>query len=163
MPGLAQSPDVPPRGRRATSRGPLSFTARRAARAPPALRDAADLVRRGLEHVATLDRRPRARPPGDGRAPTDTRRASVESFQPYGSYRTSDLNHFQAHDPDTLLALQVNGEPLALDHGYPLRLIAPNRPGVMQTKWIKTLIVEREPRRRPNRSASRSVSCSASR
>jgi hypothetical protein len=67
--------------------------------------------------------------------------ASVESFQPYGSYRTSDLNHFQAHDPDTLLAMQVNGEPLALDHGYPLRLIAPNRPGVMQTKWIKTLIV----------------------
>jgi hypothetical protein len=66
--------------------------------------------------------------------------ASVESFQPYGSYRTSDLNHFQAHDPDTLLAMMVNGEPLAVDHGYPLRLIAPDRPGVMQTKWIKTLI-----------------------
>ncbi len=68
--------------------------------------------------------------------------ASVESFQPYGSYRTSDLNHFQAHDPDTLLAMQVNGEPLAVDHGYPLRLIAPDRPGVMQTKWIKTLIAD---------------------
>jgi hypothetical protein len=66
--------------------------------------------------------------------------ASVASFQPYGSYTTSDLDNDQAHDPDTLLALQVNGEPLALDHGYPLRLIAPNRPGVMQTKWIKTLI-----------------------
>jgi hypothetical protein len=65
--------------------------------------------------------------------------ASVESFQPYGSYRTSDLDHWQAHDPDTLLAMQVNGEPLAPDHGYPLRLIAPNRPGVMQTKWIKKL------------------------
>ncbi|MDQ1477824.1 MAG: hypothetical protein QOE62_3053 [Actinomycetota bacterium] len=65
--------------------------------------------------------------------------ARVESFQPYGSYRTSDLDHWQAHDPDTLLALQVNGEPLAPDHGYPLRLIAPNRPGVMQTKWIKKL------------------------
>jgi DMSO/TMAO reductase YedYZ molybdopterin-dependent catalytic subunit len=66
--------------------------------------------------------------------------ARVESFQPYGSYITSDLNHYQAHDPDTLLALEVNGEPLAPDHGAPLRLIAPNRPGVMQTKWIKTLI-----------------------
>ena len=22
------------------------------------------------------------------------------------------------------------------DHGYPLRLIAPNRPGVLQTKWV---------------------------
>ena len=66
--------------------------------------------------------------------------ARVESFQPYGSYTRSDLDHFQAHDPDTLLALEVNGERLAPDHGYPLRLIAPNRPGVMQTKWIKTLV-----------------------
>jgi DMSO/TMAO reductase YedYZ molybdopterin-dependent catalytic subunit len=66
--------------------------------------------------------------------------ARVQSFQPYGSYTTSDLDHFQAHDPDTLLALRVNGAPLAPDHGYPLRLIAPTRPGVMQTKWIKTLI-----------------------
>lgn len=28
-----------------------------------------------------------------------------------------------------LLALQLNGEDLTLDHGYPCRLIAPNRPG----------------------------------
>ncbi len=66
--------------------------------------------------------------------------ARVQSLQPYGSYVSSDLDHFQAHDPDTLLALQVNGEPLAPDHGSPLRLIAPNRPGVMQTKWVNTLI-----------------------
>jgi len=51
------------------------------------------------------------------------------------------VNHRQAHDPDTLLALHVNGEELALDHGYPLRLIGPNRPGVMQTKWVTKLIV----------------------
>ena len=56
-------------------------------------------------------------------------------------YSTSDVNHRQAHDPDTLLALHVNGEELALDHGYPLRLIGPNRPGVMQTKWVTKLIV----------------------
>jgi DMSO/TMAO reductase YedYZ molybdopterin-dependent catalytic subunit len=30
---------------------------------------------------------------------------------------------------------------LALDHGYPCRLIAPNRPGVMQTKWLASLTV----------------------
>jgi DMSO/TMAO reductase YedYZ molybdopterin-dependent catalytic subunit len=65
--------------------------------------------------------------------------ASVESLQAHGSYRSSSLDPWQAHDPDTLLALQVNGEPLAPDHGYPLRLIAPNRPGVMQTKWVKKL------------------------
>ena len=66
----------------------------------------------------------------------------VVSLQPARSYRTSDLNHWQAHDPDTLLALRVNGEELALDHGYPLRLIGPDRPGVMQTKWVTRLVVQ---------------------
>jgi DMSO/TMAO reductase YedYZ molybdopterin-dependent catalytic subunit len=65
----------------------------------------------------------------------------VESMQSRGSYTTSVLNNDQAHDRDTLLALQVNGEPLAIDHGYPARLIAPNRPGVMQTKWVGRLVV----------------------
>ena len=39
------------------------------------------------------------------------------------------------------LPLRVNGEPLHEDHGAPLRLIAPNRPGVMQTKWVTRLEV----------------------
>jgi hypothetical protein len=73
-------------------------------------------------------------------APDDAT-ARVESLQPAGSYRTSELNRPQAHDRDTLLALEVNGQVLALDHGYPLRLIAPNRPGVMQTKWVTRLVV----------------------
>ena len=30
---------------------------------------------------------------------------------------------------------------LHLDHGYPLRLIGPNRPGVLQTKWVTRLVV----------------------
>ena len=68
-------------------------------------------------------------------------RVRVESIQPYGSYTVSFLDRDQAHDPDTLLALLVNGEPLALDHGYPVRLIAPDRPGVLQTKWIGKVIV----------------------
>ena len=68
--------------------------------------------------------------------------AHVFSFQPYGSYRDSELDHFQAHDPDTLLALQVNHEPLAPDHGYPCRLIAPDRPGVLQTKWVDRMVVQ---------------------
>jgi DMSO/TMAO reductase YedYZ molybdopterin-dependent catalytic subunit len=68
-------------------------------------------------------------------------RVHVVSLQRVRSYRTSELDADQAHDPDTLLALQVNGEPLALDHGYPVRLIGPNRPGVMQTKWVTELVV----------------------
>jgi DMSO/TMAO reductase YedYZ molybdopterin-dependent catalytic subunit len=65
----------------------------------------------------------------------------VQSLQPRRAYRSSDLNRWHAHDPDTLLALTVNGETLDLDHGYPLRLIGPNRPGVMQTKWVTRLDV----------------------
>ena len=65
----------------------------------------------------------------------------VESIQPHGPYRSSVLNHFHSHDPDTLLALKVNGEVLHPDHGYPVRLISPNNPGVLQTKWVKEVVV----------------------
>jgi DMSO/TMAO reductase YedYZ molybdopterin-dependent catalytic subunit len=65
----------------------------------------------------------------------------VESLQPGGRYRTSSLNRDQADDPDTLLALELRSEPLHLDHGYPVRLIGPNRPGVQQTKWVARLVV----------------------
>jgi DMSO/TMAO reductase YedYZ molybdopterin-dependent catalytic subunit len=65
----------------------------------------------------------------------------VRSLQQQGRYRMSTLNHLQAVDPDTLLAVAVNGERLNLDHGFPCRLIGPNRPGVMQTKWVTELMV----------------------
>ncbi|MDQ1426683.1 MAG: hypothetical protein QOK39_159, partial [Acidimicrobiaceae bacterium] len=55
--------------------------------------------------------------------------------------RTSYVNRFQAHDADTLLATHLDGHPLALDHGYPLRLIGPDRPGVSQTKWVTRVVV----------------------
>ncbi len=70
-----------------------------------------------------------------------TRPVRIESLQQHRSYRTSFVDVDQVGDPDTLLALKVNGETLALDHGYPLRLIAPNRPGVMQTKWVARVVV----------------------
>jgi hypothetical protein len=65
---------------------------------------------------------------------------TVHSLQ-QGGNNTSDLDIPQAHDADTLLALRVEGHDLHLDHGYPLRLIAPNRPGVLQTKWVHRLVV----------------------
>lgn len=66
---------------------------------------------------------------------------TVESFQRGGLYRRSEINADQAADRDTLLALELNGEPLHLDHGFPCRLIGPNRPGVQQTKWVERLVV----------------------
>ncbi|MGH2788268.1 MAG: molybdopterin-dependent oxidoreductase [Actinomycetota bacterium] len=65
----------------------------------------------------------------------------IESLQAVGLYRSSELNRIHARDRDTLIALEVNGEPLHIDHGYPARLIGPNRPGVMQTKWVHRLVV----------------------
>jgi DMSO/TMAO reductase YedYZ molybdopterin-dependent catalytic subunit len=40
-----------------------------------------------------------------------------------------------------LIALKLNGQTLDLDHGYPCRLIAPTRPGVLQTKWLARIEV----------------------
>jgi DMSO/TMAO reductase YedYZ molybdopterin-dependent catalytic subunit len=51
-------------------------------------------------------------------------------------YSSSELDAAQIDDPETLLALAIGGEPLHIDHGYPVRLIGPNRPGVQQTKWV---------------------------
>jgi len=56
-------------------------------------------------------------------------------------YSASVVDPTHAADPDTLLALELNGTPLDLDHGYPVRLIAPDRPGVLQTKWIDKVVV----------------------
>lgn len=60
----------------------------------------------------------------------------VESLQTGGSYRVSTVAGPHSASAKTLLALRLNGQELALDHGYPVRLIAPNRPGAMQTKWL---------------------------
>ena len=66
----------------------------------------------------------------------------VESLQPVPGYRVTTLQHQFADDPRTLVALALGGEPLDLDHGYPCRLIAPDRPGVLQTKWLARLDVQ---------------------
>jgi DMSO/TMAO reductase YedYZ molybdopterin-dependent catalytic subunit len=68
-------------------------------------------------------------------------RVRVVSLQSRGGYRVSEMGPEHARDPLTLLALRLNGEELDPDHGYPARLIAPNRPGVLQTKWVGRLEV----------------------
>ena len=65
----------------------------------------------------------------------------VESLEQHSPYRISYVNHFQAHDVDTLLATHLDDEVLSPDHGYPLRLIGPGRPGVNQTKWVTRVVV----------------------
>ena len=65
----------------------------------------------------------------------------VESLEQHSLYRVSHLNRAQAADVDTLLATHLDGEALSPDHGYPVRLIGPGRPGVNQTKWVTRVVV----------------------
>ncbi len=65
----------------------------------------------------------------------------VRSLQQSGAFRASEVRGNLADDDLTLLALHLDGAPLSIDHGYPCRLIAPNRPGVLQTKWVSRIEV----------------------
>ena len=87
-----------------------------------------------------MERGPRPGPAGDGRCgpgPHDPGRvARAQRGVP-----DVDPQPGQAADRDTLLATHLDGEVLAIDHGFPCRLIAPNRAGVLQTKWVSKVTV----------------------
>lgn len=65
----------------------------------------------------------------------------VRSLQKGGAYSVMDMPANFVRDDDTLLALKLNGEDLGIDHGFPCRIIAPARPGVLQTKWAASIEV----------------------
>jgi DMSO/TMAO reductase YedYZ molybdopterin-dependent catalytic subunit len=67
------------------------------------------------------------------------RTVRIESVQPRGPYRVTTMPPHYAWDPLTLVALELNGETLNVDHGFPCRIIAPGRPGVLQTKWLHAI------------------------
>jgi DMSO/TMAO reductase YedYZ molybdopterin-dependent catalytic subunit len=47
----------------------------------------------------------------------------------------------KALDPDTLLAMRMNGELLEPSHGYPVRLFVPGWYGVASVKWVRRIAV----------------------
>jgi hypothetical protein len=61
-------------------------------------------------------------------------RVRVVSLERTGSFTMSEI--FGPQLRAALLATHLNGQRLDLDHGYPLRLIAPDRAGVLNTKWL---------------------------
>jgi len=73
-------------------------------------------------------------------APAESR-LRIISLQTQAAFGESVLPTQHSADPRTLLALRLNGEELARDHGFPCRLIAPSRPGVLQTKWVSRIEV----------------------
>ncbi|HET6776138.1 MAG TPA: sulfite oxidase-like oxidoreductase [Actinomycetota bacterium] len=52
---------------------------------------------------------------------------------------TSDLSLQAMLDDDVLVAWAHNGEPLALEHGFPLRLVVPKRYAWKSAKWLRGL------------------------
>lgn len=69
------------------------------------------------------------------------RQVMVQSVQRGTTESQTILPADFADDSRTLLALHLDGEPLSYDHGYPARLIAPDRPGALQTKWVSRIEV----------------------
>jgi sulfoxide reductase catalytic subunit YedY len=57
-----------------------------------------------------------------------------EGGEYYDSHTIADLEH-----PLSLLAYEMNGEPLSTLHGAPLRLRVENQLGYKQVKWIKSI------------------------
>ena len=47
----------------------------------------------------------------------------------------------EALHPDNLLCYEMNGEPLPPEHGFPLRLIAPDWYGIANVKWLTRIEV----------------------
>ncbi|WP_446220435.1 molybdopterin-dependent oxidoreductase [Micromonospora sp. IBHARD004] len=62
--------------------------------------------------------------------------AHVRSLEKAGLFAQATLQANQVLDPDSLLALRVNGVDLTQDHGFPARVIVPALPGVHCTKWV---------------------------
>ena len=65
----------------------------------------------------------------------------ISSLQQHSIYAVTEMQPDFVDDELTLVALQLEGQVLDLDHGYPARIIAPARPGVLQTKWLSKLEV----------------------
>ena len=64
---------------------------------------------------------------------------TVHSLEHGSAYSSSRISGSQLRH--AVLATHLNGSRLNLDHGYPLRLIGPDRAGVLQTKWLTRIDV----------------------
>jgi DMSO/TMAO reductase YedYZ molybdopterin-dependent catalytic subunit len=67
-----------------------------------------------------------------GGAKPDAQWVAVLSADEY----TSALPMQAIQDPETLLVYEMNGEVLPREHGYPARLLVPDRYGMKNPKWV---------------------------
>lgn len=66
--------------------------------------------------------------------------AFVSTEQPYVDTLTLE----QAFLPDALLAYEMDGEPLAREHGAPARVVIPQMYGYKNVKWVERIVLGRE-------------------
>jgi len=64
-----------------------------------------------------------------------------EPDHPQPMFFSRSLPVAKALDPDTLIALRMNGELLDGNHGAPMRLFVPGWYGVASVKWLRTIRV----------------------
>jgi sulfite oxidase len=50
----------------------------------------------------------------------------------------------KALDPSTILAYEMNHQPLTRDHGFPVRVIVPGYAGARSVKWLDTITLQAE-------------------
>jgi DMSO/TMAO reductase YedYZ molybdopterin-dependent catalytic subunit len=67
--------------------------------------------------------------------------AFVSAEVPY----VDTLSRDQAGLHDVLLAYEMDGRPLPREHGAPLRLVVPEMYGYKSVKWVRRIVVGREP------------------
>ena len=77
----------------------------------------------------------------------------LDKDSPEGGFRRV-LPLEKALDPDTILAYEMNGEPLPRDHGFPLRAIVPGWVGSSQIKWLGRIVVSSDPQWTRNNTTS---------
>ena len=67
-------------------------------------------------------------------------------YDPSGTSYGSSIPIGKAMDPraDVILAYEMNGNPIPLDHGYPVRVIVPGVVGARNVKWLGRIIISKE-------------------
>lgn len=64
---------------------------------------------------------------------------------PPGTHFARAIPLEKAMDPATLLAYEMNGEPLPAEHGFPLRAVVPGWYGMDSVKWLTRIEVLEQP------------------